>query len=1487
MKRNISALALLFCMCFSVSFPLKGQNYSDPDQEFFLDQLKKQLSEGRLKGRDLLNDRNNLRSGSSINADIGNTPPWSWVRTFGGSGGITVNEMVLDGSENIYILATFSDTIKMANQIFGSRGLRDVLIIKLSSLGSLLWSVQIKSLPDQNIYGKSLALGSGGKIYVSGDLESQTITGGGLSRTKTGDEKIFNAALDNNGNFIWLKIGYEPETVRLLTDSKGDIYRMTPDSLFKLTQAGNIRWAKEIGGYLNDFKIIGDKIWVSGVAPSAGVTIAGVIFTPIYLSCATFLVEMDTTGNYFRRKFFEMDYYDPYYINALIETDLKGNIYLSGTIWSDVYYNGTWISNPSGVYIYKLNKNLDLVWNLSENLSYNIEPYRFVKNGDNRFYQYGYYYLGTRIDSITMGNITVFPEDAYGYYLSEFDSNGTVLQIKTYPDLDRNFVIKGTGTFYRINNLSYDLSIEKTTLDGAQYWLREIENTGGYAGLMYTMDIDDDGNLYAQGYCSGKVRVLGSVTDVNGIMFMKFDNDGNMKWLRVMENPEGASSGIRVDKAGNVYAWGYFNSFIKIGGQEYYSTEGSNIYFIRFDSDGDLKFVKQFNCSQTVIGAGGIDVDPNGDIFLCGAFIDTLHFAGYELKSYDSGYDGFLVKLNSNGLVLWARRYGGKSSDWVRSVASDSIGNIYITGYYRDSIAFDSIHYLKKSIGGYDMFLAKMDPKGNVVWAEGGSPDNKYVRGHAVTVAGDKVYVQGLAYNTVTYKFGDISLASEFNYNSFLAKYNAEDGDIQWVKLTKATKYNWPMYKIDTDPESDVYIGGIFYDTLVVESNILPGSGGTDYYIAKYNNNGELQWLKSSEQSNTGDIELFSLAVFEKDVVLVGGRLTNGTVQVGDQRLITASTQTFAGLIGEAIIGCEIKLDISVINSQPGDSTGSAQLTIIGGTPPYHIGWSNGQEDIDQIKEQPAGIYQVTVEDAKECIQYKEFAINYLNGPVVTIDSIYNVSCFGYADGKIDISVTGGTSPYQYYWSNGMKTEDIENLEAAPYEVQVKDAKGLIVYQGFVVSEPKQLDVTYDVIPASCNGGVNGRIDLFVSGGTKPYKYEWSNEWTTDYLSGIPAGKYKIIITDNNACVRIEDIALSEVGSSIVETDSIIPATCNVDDGQVTVKVLGNDGPYTFLWSNGATTPYLVSAEAKNYFVNITNKNGCKTVHKVTVGSKLPAENPICLVTVDTAIGSNLVVWEKIANTEMYHVFRETSEKDIYLLAGSLQGGALSVFTDSVANPMVRGYRYKIAALDECGNASILSTLHKTVHLRISPGQFSNIMNLDWDDYVGNNVESFEVWRYSSVFGWELLETLPGDLFSYTDLNVPPGKVFYNVRVPFPNMCYPSGYNKAGTGPYSHSMSNIEDNRFQTGNVEISVNPGIYIYPNPTTGKCYIWSESVRIENPEIQVMDLQGRIVRIEKPADNSDGKISIDLSGQSEGSYIVKVRSGEYIMYSKLIIQ
>ncbi len=743
MKRIISTRAILFCLCFSTTFLLRGQNFSDPDPEF--NQLEEYLSKGRIPPMEIENIRNKLKSGTSTNADIGNPPDWNWVRTFGGSGGVTVTDIEVDGSGNLYFLATFCDTIKFLGHTFISQGIRDVLVTKISSLGTYVWGSQLKATVEQNIYSKSLAIGTNGKVFISGNLNSTTITGGSITKTRIGEENIFNAGLDNNGIFLWLKINNKPETIEMYADAKGDIYQLTSDSLLKLSQSGNILWAKEIGGDNFDFKNEDGKIWISGKVDNPGIIIADEVFIPTIFSSGIYLIVMDTTGIYLRRKFIEYSEYYPY-TSAYLELDSKGNIYLSGYIPGEIYFNGTIFSNPEGMYVFKLNSNLELVWKLND-FSGNLQFQKFNKSNNDRFYLYGFYSLSSSVDSIKIGNINVIPfndseDNLTGYYLAEIDSSGNVLRINTDNEMFGDFVVKSPDILYSVPVYSYDVIIEKTTLDGAQFWGFEIENTGGSASFWYTMDIDEDGNMYGQGYCYGNAKMINQNIESSGFIFVKFDNSGNLKWVRIMENPAGMSSGVRVDKSGNMYAWGTFDKYIKIQGQEYQATTASDIYLIKFDQDGDLKFVKQFDGDSYIIGTGGIDIDQAGNIIITGTFPGTLKFGIYELVSYNNSRDIFLAKIDPNGNIIWARAYGGALTDWGRSVTVDDFNNIYITGSYSDSIAFDSFIF-KKISGGNDMFITKLDTQGNVIWANEGGSNNNSLRGHAIAVKGKNIFVQG------------------------------------------------------------------------------------------------------------------------------------------------------------------------------------------------------------------------------------------------------------------------------------------------------------------------------------------------------------------------------------------------------------------------------------------------------------------------------------------------------------------------------------------------------------------------------------------------------------------------------------------------------------------------------------------------------------------------------------------------------------------------
>jgi hypothetical protein len=137
----------------------------------------------------------------------------------------------------------------------------------------------------------------------------------------------------------------------------------------------------------------------------------------------------------------------------------------------------------------------------------------------------------------------------------------------------------------------------------------------------------------------------------------------------------------------------------------------------------------------------------------------------------------------------------------------------------------------------------------------------------------------------------------------------------------------------------------------------------------------------------------------------------------------------------------------------------------------------------------------------------------------------YHVSCFGTKDGTIDATVTGGTPPYTYDWSNGSNTPDITELASGYYNLKVSDALGDAVEADITLIEPEALKLTLDPFKypngyhISCNECFNGSIDLGVSGGVGPYTYLWADGATTQDRTGLGSFTHYVDVTDANACV--------------------------------------------------------------------------------------------------------------------------------------------------------------------------------------------------------------------------------------------------------------------------------------------------------------------------------------------------------------------------------
>ena len=139
-------------------------------------------------------------------------------------------------------------------------------------------------------------------------------------------------------------------------------------------------------------------------------------------------------------------------------------------------------------------------------------------------------------------------------------------------------------------------------------------------------------------------------------------------------------------------------------------------------------------------------------------------------------------------------------------------------------------------------------------------------------------------------------------------------------------------------------------------------------------------------------------------------------------------------------------------------------------------------------------------------------------------DVVTNVSCFGAADGSIDLSVIGGIEPYTYQWTSGEITDDIEDLTSNNYTVTVSDSYGCERIHNMIIDEPLELESNPITTNASCEEKPDGRIDISAYGGTSPYTYLWSNGQITEDIENLFTGDYFVTITDFNNCVETDSI---------------------------------------------------------------------------------------------------------------------------------------------------------------------------------------------------------------------------------------------------------------------------------------------------------------------------------------------------------------------------
>ena len=266
-----------------------------------------------------------------------------------------------------------------------------------------------------------------------------------------------------------------------------------------------------------------------------------------------------------------------------------------------------------------------------------------------------------------------------------------------------------------------------------------------------------------------------------------------------------------------------------------------------------------------------------------------------------------------------------------------------------------------------------------------------------------------------------------------------------------------------------------------------------------------------------------------------------------------------------------------------------------GGTPPYSYNWSNGAS-AQTISNPDPGYYYVTVTDANGCSSVGGMAIN---EPLTTTVHTIDVICPLWCDGSAEAIISGGTGPYTFQWNTGATTQVIFPLPPGIYTVTVTDGNGCTSVASGEITEPAEIILDVNV-QNPCSGNANATVNA--TGGTPPFTYEWSNGQTGQAASGLTEGVYFVTVTDANGCKKDHAVTISS-GAVVVVTNAQDATCANPNSGSASAVVTSGIGPFSYLWSNGATTPAATNLSPGTYTVTVTDAAGCSDTGSVNIST--------------------------------------------------------------------------------------------------------------------------------------------------------------------------------------------------------------------------------------------------------------------------------------------
>ena len=1236
------------------------------------------------------------------------------------------------------------------------------------------------------------------------------------------------------------------------------------------------------------------------------------------------------------------------WVQSVGDTCNQGFNAIMGTTDGGVILTGyEYLNNQSDVLFSKLNEDGSVQWSKTFGGTQSDVGNSVIETADGGFVMAGTSNSDDGIPGSNNGDCDV--------WVVKINSSGALLWSKVYggcgfdsatsisTTTDGGFIISGVTTS-PTNNIIPENAGKKDALilrlngQGDLVWSRTfggslndeasaIKQTsdGGYvfAGTTWSNDIDVNNN-----------------SGFSDMWLVKLLANGNMQWSKTFGNvSEEHANALDLTSDGG---------FLLSGSSSYLTQTGTDntVYHVDFavtkvNAAGTLLWSNVYGGSKYEAAYGGIEAST-GEYIVSGYCNSTDGNVGsnYGFKDF------WVLSLNENGAMNWSNNYGGSQNDFSTAVTETQDGGLAFAGH-----TWSNDNDVTSQGGIDDGWVIKLEGGGLPPTVDLGL-DQSVCLGGQVTIAASTTNCEGCTFlwndgNTNASRLLTPTTSANFTVTATNSVGQTANDAISITvnPLPTVSSFinnppcdNAAIGSIDLTPTSpNMPFTYLWSNGAITEDLNNIDAGNYNVTITDSNNcSDELAFILSNPTSftvnsatdqidcngdNDGLIDLqISGGVGPFDYLWSNGATTEDisnlapgsySVTIEDANLCQ-EIQSFTIIEPTALVHSALSGDVDCF----GNNNGSINLSVSGGYPPYDYTWSNGQTG-SSVENLPAGDYTVTISDNVDCSKIESFSISTPEALVGVIDAS-QIPCFSSANGAVDLTVSGGSTPYSFVWSNGATTEDISNLEAGTFSVIITDNNNCTTTEQVTIEMTNELEINDITNSVSCNGDSDGSIDINVTGGNGNYTYEWSNGLTSEDLSNLSPGTYEVVVIDISDCQGSASFVISEPDPINIQS-SIIEESCfNSSDATIELAISGGTGNYSYEWSDQSTSENLTNVSAGNYFVTVTDINNCSTIEsfQIMTNPTPQVESTVfdasCFGLIDGEINLSVFPSNNDYNYTWSNGPTTTDLQNLsagnYIVTVSYGNGCEVVEDFTVLEPLEISITSEVSHLD-CNGA-----MDGAINLSVSGG--SNVgFQFDWSSgSTSEDLNNLEGGTYTIEItdsnnctestAFEVIEppmiSLNGSLTNPTSTNASDGEIqlFPNGGVTPYTVNWSNGdtsFNPTdlSAGTYTVTLTDANDciaeaSFVLTGPVginDIDLITNFTLFPNPTDISFSVNASFNSKIKGEIEITNLLGQVID-HYSFFNSTIKKEFDTQHLPSGIYLVTLKTGIAQLTEKLVV-